>query len=50
MSLTTLAQLKNIIGDTIPATTLFTVVLSAAVTVIVIMAISSYLFTKADLK
>lgn len=50
LRLTTLAQLKNIVGNTISPTTMIEVLLSAAVTVIVIISICHILFAKAEIK
>lgn len=50
LRLTTLAQLTNIVGNTIPPTTVLTVFLSAGVTVIIIISICNFLFAKAEIK
>lgn len=47
---TTLAQLGNIVGDAILPSTVFTVVFSATVTVIVIISLSNALFARAEIK
>lgn len=50
INFTTLAQLTNIIGDTIPPITILTLFLSAAITVIIVISISNYLFAKAEIR
>ena len=50
INFTTLSQLKNIVGDTISTSTIITVLLSAGITVIVIISLSNLLFAKAEIK